>query len=295
MKLQSNAAEDQGMPASLTDIDLLRYAAFTDDGIGGNPAGVVLGAASLSDESCLAVAARAGYSETAFVEESPGAREFRVRFFSPRAEVAFCGHATIATAVALAQCHGAGTFRFHTLAGPIDVSTQPTDCGYSATLTSVPTHTRPATDDEVSAALEALRWNAGDLDPNYSPHVAYGGNEHLVLAAVDRVRLAELDYDYPRLDSLMSRHGWTTLQLVHAHGPLLFSSRNPFPPGGVVEDPATGAAAAAFGGYLRTLGLVDLPARVTMLQGHDMGRPSRLILDLTHGDRVQVTGAATII
>lgn len=90
----------------------------------------------------------------------------------------------------------------------------------------------------------------------------------------------------------MAERGWTTLQLIHAHSPLLFSARNPFPPGGVVEDPATGAAAAALGGYLRDLGLVELPAQVTVLQGHDMGRPSRLFVSITADDRVQVTGTA---
>jgi len=60
----------------------------------------------------------------------------------------------------------------------------------------------------------------------------------------------------------------------------------------VVEDPATGAAAAAFGGYLRTLGLVEPPAQVTVLQGEDMGSPSRLVVDITADDRVRVTGAA---
>ena len=52
----------------------------------------------------------------------------------------------------------------------------------------------------------------------------------------------------------MAARDWTTIQLVHREGPDRFRSRNPFPPGGVVEDPATGAAAAAFGGYLRELG-----------------------------------------
>ena len=94
----------------------------------------------------------------------------------------------------------------------------------------------------------------------------------------------------------MTARNWTTLHLVHAHSPVLFSARDPFPPGGVVEDPATGAAAAAFGGYLRTLGLVHLPARVTVVQGEDMGRPSRLLVDITaDDDRVAVTGTATAI
>lgn len=76
---------------------------------------------------------------------------------------------------------------------------------------------------------------------------------------------------------------------------MLFSARNPFPPGGVVEDPATGAAAAAFGGYLRALGLVDVPAQVTVLQGQDMGQPSRLLIDISNDDRVRVTGTASAL
>ncbi len=82
----------------------------------------------------------------------------------------------------------------------------------------------------------------------------------------------------------MAGQGWTTVHLVWAESPVVFHARNPFPPGGVVEDPATGAAAAAFGGYLRALALVDVPARVTILQGEDMGRPSRLLVDLAAGD-----------
>lgn len=87
----------------------------------------------------------------------------------------------------------------------------------------------------------------------------------------------------------MAGRGWTTVHLVWAKSPTVFHARDPFPPGGVVEDPATGAAAAAFGGYLRALALVDVPARVTILQGADMGRPSRLLVDLAACDeRVQV-------
>src|SRR6185503_3771066 len=60
----------------------------------------------------------------------------------------------------------------------------------------------------------------------------------------------------------------------------LFHCRNPFPPGGVYEDPATGAAAAAFGGYLREMRLIDTPATVTIHQGDDMGRPGLLTVDI---------------
>ncbi len=280
-------------PGAVPGPVVLRYAAFTDHGGGGNPAGVVLDAAGLDDAARLAMAARVGYSETAFAEAAGGAGQYRVRYFSSRAEVAFCGHATVATAVAIAERDGPGTLRFDTLAGPVAVRTSPDPAGLTATLTSVPTHTRPAQAAELAAALAALRWRAEDLDQRYPAHVAYAGNDHLILAVRDRARLAALDYDYPALDKLMAQLGWTTVHLVWAENPVVFHARDPFPPGGVTEDPATGAAAAAFGGYLRALALVDVPARVTILQGEDMGRPSRLLVDLAAGDdRVQVTGTA---
>jgi PhzF family phenazine biosynthesis protein len=275
---------------------VLRYAAFTDGGVGGNPAGVVLDASGLDDARRLAVAAQVGYSETAFVQPGPEEGTYQLRYFSPLAEVAFCGHATIATAVVLAERHGPGQLLFETLAGPVHVRTTAANGSYTATMTSVPTRTRPATDQEVDDTLRALNWRREDVDPRYPAHVAYAGNDHLVLALRSRQRLAELDYDYDELAALMAERSWTTLELVHAHSPRLFAARNPFPPGGVVEDPATGAAAAAFGGYLRDLQLVDLPAAVTLLQGHDMGRPSRLLVDISSDDqRVWVTGGAAPI
>jgi PhzF family phenazine biosynthesis protein len=275
---------------------VLRYAAFTERGAGGNPAGVVLDARDLDDNERLAIAAEVGYSETAFVEPEDDAGHYRVRYFSPRAEVTFCGHATIAAAVALAERGGAGDLVFATLAGPIPVRTEASPAGYTATLTSVPTRTRPAEATELDAALAALGWRHEDLDPRYPAHVAFAGNDHLILAANTRARLADLDYDFEALSVLMDQRGWTTVHLVHAHDPLTFSARDPFPPGGVVEDPATGAAAAAFGGYLRDLGFVEPPTNVIILQGEDMGRPSRLHLHLVAGDdRVRVTGTATSI
>jgi len=285
---------------------VLCYAAFTDRGTGGNPAGVVLDASGLDDDARLAVAAAVGYSETAFVEavsakdtvsdSGPGPHHYNVRYFSPLAEVAFCGHATIATAVALADRDGPGLFTFHTLAGPVPVETRHDSYGTTATLISPPTSTRAAQPDELAAALLALRWRVGDLDPRYPAHVSFAGLDHLVIAAASRERLADLDYDYPALAALMARHRWGTLHLVFAERPDLFHARDPFPPGGVVEDPATGAAAAAFGGYLRALGLSEIPGRVTILQGADMGRPSRLVVDLRlDDDRVAVTGVASRI
>lgn len=291
---QKSATGPDALPAAL---DVLRYAAFTADPAGGNPAGVVLDAEALDEEQMLAIAARVGYSETAFVTaQDTTARRYRLRYFSPLAEVAFCGHATIATAVALATRTGTGELLFDTPAGEIRVGTSAADGGpVRATLTSVPAHSHPAEDAQVDPVLRALRWSRDDLDAALPPHIAFAGNDHLVLAVGSRSRLAALDYDFDALHDVMRQHGWTTVHLVHRADPdrLDFHARDPFPVGGVVEDPATGAAAAAFGGYLRALGLVTEPRRVHIRQGEDMGRPSDLYVDLHPDDaRIRVTGQA---
>ncbi|MFD0445430.1 MULTISPECIES: PhzF family phenazine biosynthesis isomerase [Streptomyces violaceusniger group] len=300
--------------ASTPDVDVLHYSAFTTRPDGGNPAGVVLDAAAVADDDAAmtAIAARVGYSETAFItERDEAARRYRLRYFSPLAEVAFCGHATIATSVALAERDGPGELVFDTASGEIRVETTADGDGPPrATLTSVPTRSRPADPGtELEPTLAALGWSADDLDPALPPHVAFAGNDHLVLAAATRERLADLDYDFDALDAVMRRRGWTTVHLVWREtadgsagnadgsaGNVVFHARDPFPVGGVVEDPATGAAAAAFGGYLRVLGLVGGETRVRIRQGEDMGRPSDLLLDVTPDDpRSRVSGQAVPI
>lgn len=278
--------------------DVLHYAAFTDTPSGGNPAGVVLNAAALGDEQMLEIARAIGYSETAFLTERQGAAgAYDVRYFSPEAEVPFCGHATVAAAVALADRNGPANLVFHVAAGPVAVSTGADPAGVmTASLTSVATRVEAADDVLLEESLAALRWLPAELDPELPPRIAYAGARHLILGAATRARLAALGYDFERLRAVMLEADLTTVDLVWRERDDQYHARNPFPVGGVYEDPATGAAAAAFGGYLRSLQLVSPPARVTVLQGHDMGRPSMLILDIPPGhDGITVTGRAVPI
>jgi len=273
--------------------EVLRYSAFTESPDGGNPAGVVLDARGLSDARMLTLAAEVGYSETAFLSPRPGGdgatREYDVRYFSAEAEVPFCGHATIATAVALAERDGAGDLVFHIGAGPVPVRTsRDATGGVSAALTSVMPRVDDVAPGDVQTALGLLGWLADELDPALPPNVAYAGARHLILAARSRERLAQLDYDFAGLKAFMLDRDLTTVDLVWRENEDTYHARNPFPVGGVVEDPATGAAAAAFGAYLRALGLVALPATITIHQGDDMRRPSRLTVDIP-ADRPEIT------
>ncbi len=282
----------------MSPVEVLRYAAFTVDPHGGNPAGVVLDATTMQADDMLEVAREVGYSETAFLARRAGApAEYDVRYFSPRAEVSFCGHATIASAVALAERGAPRELTFHTAAGPVRVSTGRDPGGVlTAALTSVPPRVETAPTELVETALAALAWRESELDPALPPRIADAGARHLILAAATRARLADLRYDEDRLRVAMLAAGLTTVDLVWREAPDRYHARNPFPVGGVYEDPATGSAAAALGAYLRALGQVIPPARITVRQGREMGRPSRLEVEIPPGDGgVTVSGAAVPI
>ncbi|WP_331452406.1 PhzF family phenazine biosynthesis protein [Streptomyces sp. SS162] len=279
--------------------EILHYTAFSADPGGGNPAGVVLDASGLEPADMLAIAAEVGYSESVFLTAPPeglgeAGRAYTVRYFSPLAEVPFCGHATIAAAVALGERIGPGDLVFATRAGEVPVSVTVRDGAPRATLTSVEPYVAEAADEDVAEALEALDWPAEDLDPALPPRIAFAGARHLVLAAGSRERLADLSYDFERLKALMLRLDLTTVQLVWRASDTVFHVRDPFPVGGVVEDPATGAAAAAFGAYARALRLVPEASVLTLHQGEDLGRPAELTVELRTGDpRVRVSGTGT--
>ncbi|GAA0466974.1 PhzF family phenazine biosynthesis isomerase [Streptomyces olivaceiscleroticus] len=255
---------------------------------------MVLDASDVDEPTMAATAAEVGFSETAFVVPFDNG-DLGVRYFSPRTEVPFCGHATIATAVAYAQHHGVGDLQLRTQAGPVSVSTRTAhDGSVTATLVSVTPRTAPIPEAGLAELLSALRWSAADLDPELPPRATYAGAWHPVIAAATRSRLAELVYDMSALADLMHHNGWATVNLVWRQSPYVFHVRNPFPPGGIVEDPATGAAAAALGGYLRELALVPVPATLRVHQGQDMGRPSTITVDVPAepSSGIAVTGTA---
>ncbi|MCE9681916.1 PhzF family phenazine biosynthesis protein [Halomonas alkalisoli] len=272
---------------------LYRLAAFTDDPSGGNPAGVWLGEALPDPAEMQRIAAEVGYSETAFIAPAKGERR-TVRYYSPEAEVSFCGHATVAGGVLMGRLSGSGTYLLDTAVGEVmvTVTVNQVEGEWRASLVSVAPEYRPAEPELVETVCELLGWQADELDLEIPPALAYAGAWHLVLACKTQQRLERLEYDFERLKALMLREGLTTLQLVWRESEGHFHARDPFPVGGVVEDPATGAAAAALGGYLRDAGLLQAPAQLMIRQGEAMGRPSRLQVDVPLTGGIVVTGQA---
>ena len=271
--------------------NLHKLSAFTNNPDGGNPAGVWIGELLPDSVTMQRIAAEVGFSETVFVAPMIGSRRI-VRYYSPEAEVSFCGHATIAAGVVLGETEGDGTYLLATAVGEVPVRVNNRNGLREASLTSVEpqyAHVSAALLDET---LDALSWKRDELDKAILPARAYAGAWHLVLAVAQASRLAKLAYAFDTLKALMLREGFTTLQLVWRESVDIFHSRNPFPVGGVVEDPATGAAAAALGGYLRAVNQVTLPTTIHIRQGEAMGRPSRLRVHIPAHGGIVVSGTA---
>lgn len=277
-------------------MDVERWSAFTTDPAGGNPAGVVVADERPDAATMQRVAADVGYSETAFLvpEEEPG--RWWVRYFSPEAEVPFCGHATIASGVALAARDlGLEEAVLASAVGDVRVVIDRGGPAVRAELTSPAADSRELAAHHLDELLACFGWDRDVLDSDLPPAIGHGGAFHPVLALHDRATLAAMDYDFAALRSLMEREDWTTVQVVVRQDPATFHARNPFPVGGVVEDPATGAAAAALGAYLRDRGELPADGRFAVHQGHDMGRPSLLHVDASGTGGVRVAGTAVEI
>jgi PhzF family phenazine biosynthesis protein len=274
-------------------MEILRYRAFTTpepNPNSGNPAGVVLDAEGLTRSEMLAIAAELGYSETAFLT-SITPTSARVRYFTPRDEIAFCGHATIASGVALERRGAAPVVTLETNAGAVPVEVSPE----AAVLTAVETEVTSLEDALLNELLAALRLSRTDLDPNLAPAFLRGGNPHPLLFVREGV-LATLDHDGDAVLRLQNREGWDgTTPVVHRMSADRFHSRNPFPRGGTREDPATGSAAAALGAYLRATGKVATPAEIFVEQGAEIGRPSLITVHIPRVGRIRVSGNASEI
>lgn len=275
-------------------MDVQRIAAFSQGPQGGNPAGVVLLQEEINASEMARIAAEVGYSETAFaVAQDTAGSAWRVRYFSPESEVPFCGHATIALGAALGQHKGPGTYALELNNSAITVDAIPSDGEMMARLSSPPTKSTAIQAQELKDVMSLFGLEPDDLDPKLAPARIHGGADHILLPLKSRAKLAAMDYDLDAGRRVMRKHGLVTVMLVFIETDQSFVVRNAFASGGVLEDPATGAAAAAFAGYLRDAGWPHGGA-LTIRQGEDMGSPSliQVTLDNTPGASVQVSGSA---
>ncbi len=258
---------------------------FTQDAqrLSGNPLCVFEDGHALDEATMLALARQFNLSETTFLLPSSHA-DARIRIFTPSYEVPFAGHPTLGSAHVLRALRPAlqGALTLETQAGVVPVSAQ----GSRFTL-RVKAPSWRALDGDVRELSPALGLEPFDLA---EPLWCNAGMEQLVVpvrseAAVRRAA--------PRLEGLRrfpSVDGKACAYLFHEQGEGRVLARFFFESGGaLLEDPATGSAAANLGAFMLTTRR-PLPASFVISQGEYAGRPSSLFLSVNSERRIEVAG-----
>jgi PhzF family phenazine biosynthesis protein len=285
-------------------VSVFQVDAFTTRRFSGNPAGVVLDADSLSDAEMQLIARELNNGDTAFLL-APNAddHDLRVRFFTPRAEAAFVGHATIAAHAVLVHVGRPAATRQKQKSGLVRISAQASGIDSpTITIAQPPPVLQPV--PAVAAlenALHALGINAADLDPRAPPIVAGAGSTRLLLAVNDAAVLARLVPDLSRLAALSPIIG-TPGYFIYTLRPSLpkcdTEARMFCPALGINEDPVSGNAHGMLGAYLWRQGLLPVPG-FNGAQGHHMGRAGRVRIDIQSNDKellgVTISGQAIIV
>ena len=264
--------------------------AFTDQPFGGNPAGVVLldGDTFPNEELMLKVAAELRYSETAFVRRlSP--TEYHLHYFTSKAEVELCGHATIATFSLLHQMKLAeGECLCHTLAGDlrIEVGTK--------VMMQMATPRIVATLEDTDEIYRAL--GVTDYRPTLPVQIAYSGLPDIMIPISDVTTLNGLHPNMEAISVITQKLKAVSFH-VFAFGNDGYTAhvRDFAPLYEIPEESATGTANAALTHYLQQNGCIPSVGDFSFLQGEAMGRPSVVATRIAVDGTVYVGGTAYML
>ncbi|WP_139492034.1 PhzF family phenazine biosynthesis protein [Brevibacillus dissolubilis] len=269
-------------------IPIYHVDAFTSTPFGGNPAGVVPDASSLSEQEMQLIAREMNLPETAFLLPSnhPEA-DFTVRYFTPSSEINFCGHATLALAWLLATEQGwsdkTDQVRLQTKIGLVPVAWIKENGELkTAIMTQIaPQVKEVAIDADIVSRLIGVP--AEEIDHRYPIRLANTGNWHLIIPVRTRTAIDTAKPSLSELEALNRELGVSTTHLFTLNDPLHDVYTRDFAPAvGIPEDPATGSANGALAGYLVLEKILspDQNHQLTFGQGHAMSRPGTLLVSI---------------
>lgn len=271
--------------------------AFTRERFTGNPAGVVLGADDLTEAQMLAIARELNNADTAFILSPDGKdHQVRARFFTPRTEVGFVGHATVAAHYVLsADPDAPRKLRQKSRAGIFDIEIRGRDEERRiAVRQSAPPLGRELNDRERLAVLDALALATDDLDSRCPLRIVGSSSTRLMIGVRGQEPLKHLKPDMARLTTLSAQlgaAGYFVFTLMPQGTGHLTESRMFCPSLGISEDPVSGNAHGLLGVYLAHHGLLDRNGKLAAFcgtQGHALHRPGRVEVELDlKGDTVE--------
>ncbi|MDO1450872.1 PhzF family phenazine biosynthesis protein [Rhodocytophaga aerolata] len=253
--------------------------AFIDGNVGGNPAGVVLGADNYSTEEKQKIASMLGYSETAFVSESTVA-DFKLEFFTPTQQIPHCGHATIATFSYLHQLGQIPTS--HTSKETIDGVRAIVMRGELAFMEQKPpVYTKVNKwEDQI---LESLQLTKDQLIQGAAPLVVNTGNSFLLIPIKTQEIVGDIKPHFEKIEKLSrvlgNLIGFYPFSIQTNQAQRDATARMFAPLYGIQEESATGMAAGPLACYLHDV-LNIRKSTYFIEQGYLMEPPSPSLIQV---------------
>ena len=300
-------ADDQGTTAMSRRVQVFRVDAFCRQPFAGNPAAVVPDARELNEAEMQALARELGGGDVAFVlRPDSGDPDLQLRFYTPRAETGFVGHATIAAHAVLEALGLPPCPRQQQRSGMVEIERLDGAAGRQYAFSQPPPPATGALSAErLSAMLSALGLAADDLDPQLPAVLAGSGASRALIAVRSGATLARLQPDDVALVALTAAgnpSGYFVYTLAPEVGDCDTEARMFCPAIGIREDPVSGNAHALLAAHLHALGKMPGPPgalEFTGRQGHHLGRPGILTvrIEIAGGAlrRVRVAGGAVIV
>ncbi|HHE6469383.1 TPA: PhzF family phenazine biosynthesis protein [Providencia rettgeri] len=266
------------------DIQVYLVNSFTQNNIGGNPAGVVFNPPALSTSQKIAIAQQVGFSETAFVYNGEQT-DFEVDFYTAEGEVDFCGHATLAVFFTLASLKliSSGCYTQKTKAGILSVSVSPNNIVMEQAL---PTLRDGPNVNEVATALGITSEIITETSLPIMI-ISTGLPDIIIPVKTDYLDLLQPNYDAITTISRESNAiGFHVFELSQSTS-ITAHCRNFAPLYGINEESATGSASGALGCYLVNY-LLPNETQFLFEQGRAMGCSSSIQVNI-HSQAKNIT------
>lgn len=264
--------------------------AFTSRPFGGNPAGVVLleGNTFPAEDVMLKIATELRYSETAFVVRH-SEKEYTARYFTPKAEVDLCGHATIATfAVLHSMKLAAGSCLCYTKAGDLTIEVGERVMMQMATPKIMETIENT---EEIYRAL-----GLGGTTPNLPIQIVSTGLPDFMIQVADVATLNSLQPDMDAVSAITKKHNAVSFHVFAISDNGYTAHVRDFAPlYDIPEESATGTANAALTHYLSVNGVIPAKGDFSFLQGEAMNRPSVIMTRIAENGTVYVGGSGYVL
>lgn len=292
------------------ELEVIQVDAFTDTPFGGNPAAVVLGADHVSEETMHRIAREMNVRETVFVSKSRTA-DFQFRYMTPKSEIDFSGHPTIAAFHALAEAghieliQDITMTRLETNSGILNIEIVRNESTGHHEIQI--THKKPKfmeTYDPKEYA-EALGLSLADIHSPNPLQTISTGTPHLIIPVSTQRSLDRIKPDWEKLKELQADSDYVSLSVFtrDTREPTSDAQVRHFGPAvGVYEDPVSGSAAGSLGSYIIHYGFMETPFPVTSIvieQGHYVERPGKIFVEVVGDqksiDQVKVSGTAVTV